>query len=260
MLASRSQGGTVCAALLLALAPLLPNRLGAQTLTGRVLEDGRNTPIADASITLVDRKDKQRAGTLSDSLGRFHLAPPEAGEYVIVVERIGYETSRSPLLSIKEKDEGTVSVELMMTPEPVGLEGLEVSVEREARQELRSFGLTPTALGRRWIDRKAVERMVTPGLTKDVIKNQSLAGVWVEEHDQTAGDGRLCVTFRRRERQCAITVLNGQVVSMEQAFLISSQDIESIAILTPNDATTFYGTQGGGGAVLIWTRKGGGGR
>lgn len=258
MLASHSRGGRVCTALSVVCALLLPAHARAQTLNGRVLEDGRNTPISGASVALVDQKDKRRAETLSDSLGRFHLAPPEAGDYVIVVERIGYETSRSPLLAIKEREEGTVSVDLMMTPEPVGLEGLEVSVEREAKEELGNMGLSPVQLGHRWIDRKAIEQMATPGLTKDIIRRQNISGVSVEEYDATAADGRLCVTFRRRERQCAITVLNGSVVPMEQAFLVNAQDIESIAILTPDDATTFYGTQGGGGAVLIWTRKGGG--
>jgi len=45
-------------------------------------------------------------------------------------------------------------------------------------------------------------------------------------------------------------------VPPESAFGVVATDVEAIAILTPTDATNFYGTQGGGGAVKIWTRAG----
>ena len=226
----------------------------AQTLSGTVLEEGRGVPVAGAMISLLDRDGERRTSAMADSLGRFSLAPPEAGEYVIETVRIGYETSTSPLLALSA--EGEVDVELMMTPLPIGLEGFEVSVEREAEIMLEPFGLTPATLRNRWIDRTDIEAMNTPGLPKDVIRWRNISGVTVDEYD-TFDDGVLCVRFRRSERACAITVLNGALVPPEAAFHINAGDIEAMAILTPEDATTFYGTPGGGGAVLIWTRAGG---
>jgi hypothetical protein len=38
--------------------------------------------------------------------------------------------------------------------------------------------------------------------------------------------------------------------------MIDHHDLEAIVVLGPTEATTFYGTAGGGGAVLLWTRRG----
>lgn len=112
------------------------------------------------------------------------------------------------------------------------------------------FGHTPETLRNRWINRAEIERMMTPGLPRDIIRRQNIAGVWVEEL------GPLCLKFSRRTRKCALTVLDGMVVPAQVAYDLDTRDIEAIAILTPIDAATFYGTQAGGGAVLIWTRLG----
>lgn len=226
----------------------------AQTLTGRVLEDGREVPIAGAVVALVDRDDRRWIEAVSDSLGRFVLVPPRAGEYVVEAVRIGYETTRSPLFAIRV--EGSVGVDLLMRPLPVGLEGIGVSVQRDGMQLLAPYGHSPASLGSRWIDRAEIEAMGTPGLVKDIIRQQNIVGMWVQEVDATQVlRPKLCVILRER-RACALTVLNGVVISLEAAFFIDPRDIEAIAILDPADATTFYGSEGVGGAVLMWTRRG----
>jgi hypothetical protein len=227
--------------------------VGAQTLTGRVLDEAGSGPVAGAVVSLLDPDGSRRADVLSDSLGRFRLAPPEAGEYVVEVVRLGYESTRSPLFALGTT--GMVEVEVVVRALPIGLEGLEVSVEGEAEVLLGTFGVSPATLRNRWIGRDDIERMATPGLAKDIIRRQNIAGMSVDEYD-SGQPGELCVRFRRSERACAITVLNGAVIPPERAFNLNPNDIEAIAILTPTDAATYYGTQGGGGAVLIWTREG----
>jgi hypothetical protein len=51
-------------------------------------------------------------------------------------------------------------------------------------------------------------------------------------------------------------VLNGVVIDPVEANQMDPEAIEAIAVLSPMDATTLYGTVGGSGAVLIWTRRG----
>jgi len=234
---------------------LHPAKIQSQTMAGSVVEEGRGTPVSGAVITLLAREGGVRASAVSDSLGRFVMVPPEAGEYFIEVARLGYKTTRSLLLSLTV--EGSVPIELMMRPEPLGLEGIEVSVEREAEEFLQPFGHTPASLGRRWISRSNIEALPLPLGPREVIKWQRLAGVWVDELTGGPFDD-LCVRFMRRSlRECAIVVINGVTVSSGEVQLISPDEIEAIAILTPVDATTFYGTGAGGGAVLIWTRRGG---
>lgn len=231
-----------------------PVKATTQTLSGRVLEEGRETPVTGAFISLVDQGGARRAQAISDSLGRFVLAPPQAGEYFVETTRLGYETTRSPLLALTV--EGTVPLEIMMQPSPIGLEGFEVSVEREAEVLLGNFGHTPTTLGDRWIGRDDIESMPMPLGPLEVIRWRAIAGVQVAESFST-GVAALCVSFSRRPRSgCALILLNGAVISGLEAQALNPDHIEAIAILTPVDAATFYGTRGGGGAVLIWLRSG----
>lgn len=189
--------------LLLVLAACLPTNVAAQTLTGSVLEEGRNTPVAGAVVSLVDRKGKRRAETISDAHGRFLLTLPEAGEYVVEASAPGYARTSSPLFSMTL--EGSIPFDLMLQPIPIGLEGLEVSVEREAEQQLGLFGLTPTDLGRRWITHADIEKMPFPTGPREAIRWRNVAGLQVEpeipiafDDGRPAGGARLCVTIRQR--------------------------------------------------------------
>ena len=69
----------------LAVAPLFltvarPAPLAAQTILGRVLDQVNEAPIGGAILTLVTRTGEERVRTLADSVGRFVIEPPEAGE------------------------------------------------------------------------------------------------------------------------------------------------------------------------------------
>lgn len=234
-----------------------PPNATAQTLVGQVLEEGREIPVVGVAISLVDGNGDLSATTMSDSLGGFILAPPEPGEYVVEAARLGYEITRSPLLSLAL--EGSVPFEIMMQPAPIGLEGFEVSVERRAEVLLQTIGHTPATLGARWIDREDIERMPVPIGPLEVIRWRGLPGVWIDE-SRDIGTARLCVSFLRAKAfvgslRCALILLNGSIISELEAQAINPDHIEAIAILTPVDASTFYGTMGGGGAVLIWTRS-----
>ena len=50
--------------------------------------------------------------------------------------------------------------------------------------------------------------------------------------------------------------INGIPIAGTQALNIDPETIESIAVLQPTEATAFHGALGGGGAVLVWTRRG----
>jgi hypothetical protein len=92
------------------------------------------------------------------------------------------------------------------------------------------------------------------GNAGEVISWQGLAGVYVPL-------GTMCVTQQRGRTgaghgRCALIVLDAAIVPMRWAELIDHHDLEAIVVLDPTEATTFYGTAGGGGAVLLWTRRG----
>jgi Carboxypeptidase regulatory-like domain len=247
------------AALFLLMAAVSPSDVAGQTLAGRTVEEGRNVPVPGALVFLVDRDGKHRAEARSDSLGRFWLTPPEAGAYQVEARRFGYETTRSPLLALKA--EGHVAVDLTMRPAPIGLAGIEVSVERQAEDLLGRFGLTPARLGDRWIDHDAIAKMPLLTGPGEVITQRGIAGLGVDDCGATTVKCDLCVHFFRANtgiglKTCALLVLNGVAVPPDVAEFLDPLDLEAIAVLKPEDATTFYGERGVGGVVLMWTRSG----
>ncbi len=239
-----------------ALALAMPGALHGQTLTGRALEEGREVPVRAALVTLVDPGGDVRAEALTDSTGAFTLEVPRPGSYFVEARRLGYERFRSPLLALSGEER--VVMELMLRPEPVGLEGLDVTTEARAEEFLQPLGFTPAALGRRWIDRADIERMPLPAGPGEVVKWMAPVGVWVDQSNGGGPFDELCVQFLRNGRAgCALVVLNGVPIDIGEAQGIDPQAIEAMALLRPAEAVTFYGTQAGNGVVLIWTRRGG---
>lgn len=98
----------------------------AQTILGRVLDQRRETPVDGVLVTLIDRSGTERLHAITDVTGRFRLTPPEAGEYLLATQRLGYLETRSPLIALGV--DGEAPLELMIVPAPLGLDGIEVSV------------------------------------------------------------------------------------------------------------------------------------
>lgn len=71
----------------------------AQTLTGRVLEEGRGAPVPGAAVFMIDQDGARRNEATSDSLGRFVIELPEDIEFFLQVEGLGYDTARTPQFS-----------------------------------------------------------------------------------------------------------------------------------------------------------------
>lgn len=234
----------------------------AQTVEGRVLDQENERPIGGAIVSLVDPDGEEIRRVLADSVGRFRIQPPEAGEFYLEVERFGYFDTRSPLIAFTT--EGRAAVELMMVPEPVGLEGLEVSVEEQAEEELGQLGLTPASLGNRWIGSDRIDAIPVKRDLGVILERTAQVGMQVIRPENLvpgSDDLGLCVSLQRArtgagQGTCALVVLDGVPISGVAALQIDPEAIESMAVLQPSEATTFYGTIGGSGAVLVWTRRG----
>lgn len=248
-------------ALVAVLAP--PTSADAQTIQGRVLDQENEQPVGGAIVILVEREGDERVRALADSVGRFIVTPPEAGEYYVVAERFGYFETRSPLIALST--EGTAALDLLLVPEPIGLEGIEVSVEERAELELEQLGLTPRRLGNRWIGRDRIDAIPVKLDMGAVLERTAQANIRViRPENLTLGSDPLglCVALQQARTAggmgtCALIVLDGVPISGVGAMDIDPEAIESIAILEPIEASTFYGTAGGSGAVLVWTRRGG---
>lgn len=242
-----------------ALAAAATCPLAAQTIDGRVIDGTNENGVGGASVALVDRDGAERARALTDSVGRFLLRPPEAGEYYLTADRLGYAAARSPLLALTT--EGRAALELVVEPEPIGLEGFEVSVEAEAHEYLKQFGLTEPDLGKRWIDRRDIEAVAIRPEIGSIIEWQNIPGVTVRlPEDYFPREETFCVSLQRARMgsgsdTCAMVVLNGVPVPSEVVLSLDPEMVEAMAVLLPTETTLYYGTQGATGAVLVWTRR-----
>jgi hypothetical protein len=108
-------------------------------------------------------------------------------------------------------------------------------------------------LGQRFVPLEAIERRETADDFGQVLQWQSVPGMRVLRGLDTGGPPTVCVILTR-SRSCAITVLDGHIVPSEVAGSTPVETLGGIVVLTPVEAATSFGTDGGNGAVLIFTK------
>jgi hypothetical protein len=127
-------------------ALLSAERLEAQEIRGRVVDSENGAAVGLAAIFLLDRDRNPVAAWAADVDGNYILTAPEGGEYIMIVERLGYFESESPLLAVEEG--GVYGVDFEMRPEPFRLDPLEVTVQNEKLEDFLTleFGRHPASL------------------------------------------------------------------------------------------------------------------
>jgi hypothetical protein len=227
--------------------------ISAQTVHGRTTAEDTGLPLQGVEVALTTQDGDVVSRVLSDSAGRYTLRIPEDGAYKISADLFGYLRLESPLAALTVDQSPLVDFE--MPSDPIELDEVRVSVER--REELvsraRSYGVQAELLGQRLVTVEAIERRETAVDFGQVLQWQSVAGMRVRR-GADSGDGPWVCVMLTRSRGCAITVLDGSVVSSEVAGSIPPETLGGIMVLTPVEATTSFGTDGGNGAVLIFTK------
>jgi hypothetical protein len=123
---------TVAALVLLTVLCFTPKTAVAQSVGGRVMEEGSLQPIAYAGVALIDPAGTVVVSTVADSLGSFYLRA-EPGSYRLRAQRIGYATSTSESILLRENE--PVIVELRLSASGVPLEPLIVRARGIERGE-----------------------------------------------------------------------------------------------------------------------------
>jgi len=271
----RAYGRAIRGPLVLALAVTvaLPSAASAfQLIRGQVLDEVRETGISDALVQLTTRDGDTVEQTLSDGFGRFVVTPPRVGEYYLVVEALGYFRTTTPLLALST--EGTANLDITLQPQPIGLEGLAVTVdvESEAGDELRLAGIEPRDLGNGWITEARIDAIA---VKRDIGNLLEWAGTptvrVVRSENNTKGEGGegddtgMCFSFARARtfhgvNRCALIILDGRRLTGTEAQYLDPNTIGQAAVLQPIDARIMYGTPGDAGVVIFWTKRGRAGR
>src|SRR5205085_11715350 len=106
-----------CAALFASLAGAQQQRLA---IAGRVTERGSNTPIADASVTIVGTQ----RGTRTDENGSYRISDVSPGTYTVRVARLGYSAA-SRVITVAES--GNSSADFLLQTSAVQIDQVVVT-------------------------------------------------------------------------------------------------------------------------------------
>lgn len=136
---------------------LAPGGLGAQAVTGRMVDADTGQPLAGAAVHLLDGASAELASVLTDEDGRYRVRAPAPGRYRIRADRIGFASTHAGPVDLGAGQ--TATVDLKGSVEAISLRGILVSGERrctlrpeegertatvwqEARKALRAVSLT----------------------------------------------------------------------------------------------------------------------
>jgi len=129
-------------------------------LRGTVRDANTGAALDGAFITLSQADGAVRAGTLSDTLGRYFIQPARSGTYTVRMERIGYQTTTH---TVSLTDTGAVVLDFSVKVNPLRLRELSVTRGRRcsnstvaARQTVALWEEARKALSvAAWLERDA---------------------------------------------------------------------------------------------------------
>jgi hypothetical protein len=126
--------------------PAGPVTLEAQEIHGRLVDAENGVPVGLAGVFLLDRERELVVGSASDTAGYYAITAPEAGEYYLYVQRIGYFENETPLFAAAA--DGAYSVGFEMRPEPFRIDPIGVTVRNEELERFLTleFGRNPNSL------------------------------------------------------------------------------------------------------------------
>ena len=146
--AGRSRWNAVLLALTLlpVLLTFLPASGAAQEVRGRIVDSENAAPVGLAAVIVLDATREPIITGATDLDGFYSIELPTAGEYIVIVERLGYFENESPLVAVG--DDAVLSADFEMRPEPFRLDPLDVVVQNEALEDFLTleYGIHPATI------------------------------------------------------------------------------------------------------------------
>jgi hypothetical protein len=248
--------------------------VSAQTIRGRLLEDGSDAPIASATISLLSENQRVLTGALTDADGFFRISTPREGRFMLRAERIGYRQTYTPFLELMQGD--SLEVEFRIAADAVLLAPITVTATtRPWWERTESVAMWAFFERREQFERLGQGRF----LTRDELQFHDGSPLWMMLASQPGarlaqsefGNYVILRGGAQLVRACQPTYyLNGGRVTLrdpeDDLFssddlihnIISVSDLEAVEIYTgaaqlPGE---FGGTNSNCGVVVLWTRRG----
>ena len=246
----------VACALILAVSLLPSGPLAGQdqeaapmiTLEGEVLDLATGVPVLAAIVAIP----ALGRSAISDEMGYFRLEDIPAGFYPVQVVRLGYAK-----LEAEVPVNGKEVLAFHLTPGPISLEGIEVTVTGREDLEVRAAGTSSRAV----IGPLEMEDLRERYYNLDqVLTTRNLPRARYRPPRVPGDTGCLVVSsLALSGRNCAAVVVDGVLLGPESAgwvYQLSTQDIFAMRFLYGPAAALRYGTRGGEGVLFIETRLG----
>lgn len=225
----------------------------AQRLQGRVLEEETGFPVPNAAVRLQSRDLDVVRSVLTGNAGEFTVDVPGEGEYHLLVERFGYRTLQTHLLRID--GENTYDLDLVVAPEPIVLEPIEVTVSSQAVTDFvrQTLGMNPASLSGKVVAGTELEALKVPGRELvDVLRWANLPALI------DVGAEGVCVrSMRRSMRPCGTVYLDGMQVQPEFVEGVDVASLGAVIYLRAIEAGVLFGPgmdRSAGGVLLLFTR------
>lgn len=244
-------------------------------LSGQVVDSETGDPVSQATVVLevesVAESDTRAAEadepeppvghaadgedglrSVTDSEGRFLLAPVPAGSHVLRVEHLAYGEHERRL---QVEGEGRGRVEVTVSPTAIALEPLVVETGASSSSERRA---TPSS--RNTIDRESIAEAASSGLSLSDLLSREIPGIYVQ---RSSGIGAPpCLEFRgarRGDGRCRPPQLIIDGTSVPDPLSVfgffSLDGVQEIRIIPPSEAGVRFGPNAGWGVVLLETGR-----
>jgi TonB-linked SusC/RagA family outer membrane protein len=227
------------------------------TVTGRVLAETTNRPLAGAQVVI----EGLRIGVLAGADGRYTIPNVPVGSRSIRVEIIGFAAESE---TVNVTAGGTATLDFTLRETAVSLEEIVVT-GTAAEVRAREVGNALDAITSRDIENVPVtnpENIIggrIPGVTVVQAAGQPGAGGTVRIRGQTTASQTtepLVYVDGVRVYNLPISLGSASRLSVSPLQDIAAADIERVEVIKGASATTLYGTEASGGVIQIFTKRG----
>ena len=244
---------------LVSLLVLVVPNVGAQQVTGRVIDQRSGQPLAAVQVFIPGAG----IGALSQQNGRYLLLNVPAGTQTLTAQRIGY---RVVTVEITVAADGTVVRDFSMSEEALGLDEIIVTGTPGGTQR-RAIGNSVTAVSASEITQAVAVGTVqellavrSPGVQFSRVSGNVGTGSGIEIRGvgsfNLGADPLIYVDGIRVSNNSKSGPRLGDQKEVNPLDDFNPQDIESIEIIKGPAAATLYGTEASAGVIQIITKRG----
>lgn len=246
-----------------ALALLVVDMAAAQTIRGKVLDDATGAPIGDVTINVLEPSGATMASARTNTTGDFLLTLPRAGQILLYVQHIAYQSLLSDTLRLENNE--VVQFEIGLAQNVIPLDPIVVvsrstsdAQEFRDRQEHRAG----TA---RFITREQIDSYRGSRVT-DLLR--TIPGVRIVPVASEAGSANRYFVAMTNDAAavggCNPTIYVDGVEVYQDIYtglddIISVQDLEGVEVYTWTSAPPALRPRGQCGVIAFWTRDPAGG-